>query len=467
MNNWTAIVMAAGAGSRMHSRHAKVVHTVGGKPMLRRAIDAARAAGIDCPVVVIAPNAEDVRLAAGDGVRVAVQEQQHGTADAAGAAQEVCAGAAQVLVLNGDLPLIFPETLRSLCCHHEETNADLTLLTAATPEKAGLARIRRDPSGKPVAIVEERDADEATLEIDEINAGVYCFRAGWLWSRLPLVKPSPVSGELYLTELVQIAAGEGAKIEAQTADAREVRGVNTRAELAVAERIARARRCEELMADGVTILDPATTYVDDGVCVGQDTVIYPNTMLTGETIIGEDCEIGPNSVIRSGRIGDGCRVLGSVIEDSTLEAGVSIGPFSHLREGAYLEAGAHLGNYAEVKKSRIGAGTQMHHFSYVGDASVGRGVNIGAGTITCNYDGKDKHQTIIGAGAFIGSDTMLIAPVTVGDGGRTGAGSVVTRDVAPGALVVGVPARPFERKPVPSEPADTALQPHPKARTDT
>jgi bifunctional UDP-N-acetylglucosamine pyrophosphorylase/glucosamine-1-phosphate N-acetyltransferase len=299
----------------------------------------------------------------------------------------------------------------------------------------------RDAAGHVQAIVEERDAEAATLALDEINAGVYCFEARALWPGLSEIRPSPVTGELYLTEFVNLQARSGAAVRAVPASFDEVRGVNTRTELATAERIARARSCARLMECGVTVLDPATTYIDEDARAGQDTVIYPNTHLCGDTVIGEACEIGPNSIIRSSRIGDGCRVLASVVEESTLEDGVAVGPFSHLRDGAYIESGAYLGNYAEVKKSRIGGGTQMHHFSYAGDATIGCNVNIGAGTITCNYDGTDKHQTVIGDGAFIGSDTMLIAPVTVGAGGRTGAGSVVTKDVPPGGLVLGVPAR--------------------------
>jgi bifunctional UDP-N-acetylglucosamine pyrophosphorylase/glucosamine-1-phosphate N-acetyltransferase len=443
VSDWSAVVMAAGAGSRMRSRRPKVLHMVAGRPILRCVLEAVAGAEIPHTVVVVAAGADDVREAAGPDVAIAVQEKQAGTADAVGSAKDACSASRQILVLNGDLPLLTSETLRALCRRHEKSGAAITLLTTITETPAGLARVERSPSGEPVAIVEERDASPETLAIDEINAGVYCFWAAWLWPHLHEVQPSPITGELYLTELVRMAAAEGQTVEAVTADADEVRGVNSRAELAVAERIARARVCEALFEAGVSLLDPATTYVDATVRVGRDTVIYPNTMISGDTEIGEECQIGPNSIIRSSRIGDNCRVLSSVVEDSVMEPDVAIGPFSHLREGAHIESGAHLGNYAEVKKSRIGSGTQMHHFSYIGDAQVGRGVNIGAGTITCNFDGRDKHETVIGEGAFIGSDTMLVAPVTVGDGGRTGAGSVVTKNVAPGSLVVGVPARPF------------------------
>ncbi|HTE83241.1 MAG TPA: bifunctional UDP-N-acetylglucosamine diphosphorylase/glucosamine-1-phosphate N-acetyltransferase GlmU [Dehalococcoidia bacterium] len=439
---WAAVIMAAGAGSRMRSRRPKVVHTVGGRPILRRVVDAVRAAGIPRIVTVVGPDADDVRSAAGRGVSFAVQQQQLGTADAVKAAEGACGRDEQILVLNGDLPLIEPETLRLVRYVHENERADLTLLTTYSVEASGYSRVKRDNRDRLVGLIEERDADEADLKIRELNAGVYAFRASWLWSHLKQIAPSAASGELYLTDLVRIAAREGGRITSAPVLPEEARGVNSRAELAIVEDLAREKVCDQLMEAGVTLIDPASSYVDDGVRIGRDTIVHPNTTLRGDTVIGEDCEIGPNSIIRSSRIGDGCRVLASVIEDSIIETGVSVGPFSHLREGAHIEAGAHLGNYAEVKKSRIGAGTQMHHFSYIGDAKVGRNVNIGAGTITCNFDGKDKHETIIGEGAFIGSDTMLVAPVTVGEGGRTAAGSVVTRNVAAGSLVVGVPARP-------------------------
>jgi bifunctional UDP-N-acetylglucosamine pyrophosphorylase / glucosamine-1-phosphate N-acetyltransferase len=445
MSDWAAIIMAAGAGSRMRSRRPKALHPVAGRAMLRCVINAAEEAGIPRIVVVVAPQADDVRQAAGTGVSFAVQARQAGTADAVTAARDACAGAKQLLVLNGDLPLMLPATLKLFRDLHERAGAQLSLMTTIIDDPNGMARVERNSEGSPVAIVEQRDDEIAATGPTEVNAGVYCFSSSWLWSRIEQIPASEATGELYLTNLVRIAANEGAKMTSLPAPFDEARGVNTRAELTAAERIARDRNCSALMESGVTIIDPATTYVDSGARIGCDTVVHPNTSILGDTLIGEDCEIGPNSVIRSARIGDGCRIIGSVVEDSVVETEVSVGPFSHLRDGAHIESGVYLGNYAEVKKSRIGSGTQMHHFSYIGDATVGKSVNIGAGTITCNFDGKDKHETIIGEGAFIGSDTMLVAPVTVGEGARTAAGSVVTKNVAAGVLVIGVPARP--RKP--------------------
>lgn len=438
---WAAVIMAAGAGSRMQSRRPKVVHTVGGRPIIRRVVEAVKAAGVPRTVVVVGAGAEEVRQAAGRGVAFAVQQEQRGTADAVLAAESACGRDEQILVVNGDLPLIRPETLRHFCDLHETERSDVSLLTTYHSDPGGYARVKRDKRDRVVGLIEERDASEAERAIREINVGVYAFRASWLWPHLSRVEPSGATGELYLTDLVGIAAKEGMRVSSLPASLDESWGVNSRTQLALAERYARDRVCDQLMEAGVTILDPDTTYVDDSARVGRDSIVYPNTTIAGETVIGEDCEIGPNTIIRASTIGDRCRVLASVVEGSVLEDEVSIGPFSHLREGAYIETGAMLGNYAEVKKSRIGADTQMHHFSYIGDANIGRRVNIGAGTITCNYDGKDKHETVVGEGAFIGSDTMLVAPVIVGEGARTGAGSVVTRNVAPGALVLGVPAR--------------------------
>jgi bifunctional UDP-N-acetylglucosamine pyrophosphorylase/glucosamine-1-phosphate N-acetyltransferase len=438
---WAAVIMAAGDGSRMNSRYSKVLHEVAGRPILRRVIDAARGAGIPRIVVVVSPNAGEIRREAGRGVVLAVQQQPQGTADAVLSAQSACGRDRYVLVLNGDLPLIRAETLSAICASHQSSDQSMTILTAFSANPHGYARVKRDRKDRVIGLVEERDATGRDLEIQEVNAGVYAFRADWLWSHLGQVEPSPITGELYLTDLVRMAVRENGYVASALIPPDEACGVNTRADLALAERYARDRVCERAMESGVTIIDPDSTFLDEAVQIGRDTIIHPNTHIFGDTVIGETCQIGPNTIIKSSTLDHGCIVLASVIENSTLESAVHIGPFSHLREGAVIESGAVLGNYAEVKKSRIGAGTQMHHFSYIGDAQVGQRVNIGAGTITCNYDGKEKHETVIGEGAFIGSDTMLVAPVVVGEGARTGAGSVVTRNVAPGTLVLGVPAR--------------------------
>ena len=274
-----------------------------------------------------------------------------------------------------------------------------------------------------------------------MNTGVYCFDAGWLWDHLDQIPLSP-KGEYYLTDLVGIAVDEGSTVNALTADdPDEVLGINTRVHLAEAETALRKRINTEWMLNGVTIIDPTSTYIEPSVTIGRDTVIMPNTMLLGETSIGEGAKIGPNAYIENCTIGSRCKVFASVLESAVMEDEADIGPFGHLRKGAYLEEGVHMGNFGEVKNSRLRKGVKMGHFSYVGDGDIGEETNIGAGTITCNYDGKNKHKTVTGKGVFIGSDTMLVAPVTLGDGARTGAGSVVTRDVPDNTLVYGVPAR--------------------------
>jgi bifunctional UDP-N-acetylglucosamine pyrophosphorylase/glucosamine-1-phosphate N-acetyltransferase len=295
------------------------------------------------------------------------------------------------------------------------------------------------------AVVEEAQATPEQLAIRELNTSVYCFRADWLWEALPRIPLSP-KGEYYLTDLVGIAAAEGHSVQAIVQeDLNEMIGINTRVDLADAEALLRRRINRNWMLSGVTMIDPATTYIEPGVTIGQDTTIWPNTYLQGNTVIGENCSLGPNAILRDTRVGNGCRVLASVLERAILEDEVDMGPFGHLRKGAHLAQGVHMGNFGEIKNSYLGPGTKMGHFSYIGDATIGPNVNIGAGTITCNYDGEKKHATEIGAKVFVGSDTMLVAPLKLGEGSRTGAGAVVTKDVPPHTLVVGVPARAIRK----------------------
>jgi bifunctional UDP-N-acetylglucosamine pyrophosphorylase/glucosamine-1-phosphate N-acetyltransferase len=349
-----------------------------------------------------------------------------------------------VLVLYGDTPFITVETLRAMLDHHARERAVATILTFRPPDPLRLGRIIRDESGHVRAVVEFKEATPEQLAIREVNSGILCFQAEWLWSHIASL---PVKhGERYLTDLVEIAANGGSGVAALEADADEVMGIDDRARLAWAEAKMRARINEQLMLSGVTMIDPATIYVEAGVVIGTDTVIHPNTHLRGKTVIGRECSIGPNTILSDSTLGDRCEVKTSVFEGATLEDDVDVGPFAHLREGAYLCRHVHMGNFGEVKNSRLGPGVKMGHFSYLGDADVGAEVNIGCGTITCNFDGVDKHKTVIGEGAFIGSDTMLVAPVTVGKGAKTGAGSVVTHDVPDGAVVYGVPARVTKTK---------------------
>lgn len=439
---WAAIVLAAGRGTRMRSKTPKVAHPIAGRPVLRHVVEAAREAGAARVAVVVGADegAGAVRSAAGPGVTFAVQPEPLGTGDAVERARDAVSGAEFILILNGDVPLVLPETLRRLCARVEDSSLELALLTACVPvEEYGVLELDGD---RIVRIAETKAAEGIDRAAEQfINSGQYAARAAWLWAQLPRIAASP-NGERYLTELAAFAHESGNPAAAVvTREPQEVRGINDRTQLAEAESAMRERVRRKHMLDGVTLVDPAATYIDAGVQIGADTTIAPNTHLLGETSIGADCEIGPNSYVRDARIGDRCVVRMSTIEESVLEDGVDMGPYSHLRPGTHLCAGVHIGNYAEVKGSRLGRGTKMGHFSYIGDATVGDDVNIGAGTITANYDGASKHRTAIGDGAFIGSDTMLVAPVRIGRGARTAAGSVVTRDVPEGVFAAGNPCR--------------------------
>lgn len=440
-NNWIAVVLAAGLGQRMKSHRPKVLHPLAGRPLARYVIDAAHEAGVPRCVVVVGHGKAEVRSALGESVSYAVQAEQLGTGHALAQAEPQARHADHLLVLNGDVPLLTAQTLSRLMRSHLERDADLTFLTACAMETEGYGVVLRDEQGNVMGVVEEADREAKAGERAEINGGIYCFRGAWVWPRLAAI-PRARNGEYYLTELVGVAVREGAAVLAVAADdPSEAQGINDRMQLAEAERTMQERIRRQHMLAGVTLLDPATTYIDADASIGQDAVIYPNTMLMGNTSVGPDSQIGPNSIVRDSAIGARCTIVASVVESATLEEDVNVGPHSHLRPGAYLCQGVHVGNFAEVKNARIGANTKMGHFSYIGDAEVGANVNIGAGTITCNFDGVRKHRTIIGDGAFIGSDTMLVAPLTVGEGASTGAGSVVNRDVPPGSMAVGAPAR--------------------------
>jgi bifunctional UDP-N-acetylglucosamine pyrophosphorylase/glucosamine-1-phosphate N-acetyltransferase len=316
------------------------------------------------------------------------------------------------------------------------------MLTRVDEDPRGFGRVIRDESGAVTRIVEEAVATPAELAIQELNAGVYCFDADWLWANVDRIPLSLPKQEYYLTDTVGMAAADGLRVEAvATGDTQETLGINTRIHLAEAESALRQRINEHWMLAGVTIADPATTYIEPDVTIGRDTVIWPNTHLRGQTTVGEHCHIGPNTIIENCQIGKRCRVVASTLEQAVMEESSDIGPFGHLRKGARLCKGAHMGNFGELKNATLGPGAKMGHFSYLGDAEVGADANIGAGTITCNYDGVRKHKTVIEESAFIGSDSMLVAPVRVGKGAKTGAGSVITHDVPAGAVAYGVPAR--------------------------
>jgi bifunctional UDP-N-acetylglucosamine pyrophosphorylase/glucosamine-1-phosphate N-acetyltransferase len=438
-----AVILAAGQGTRMKSDVPKVLHPLAGRPLVAYAVETARVTTDTTPVLVVGHGAEAVREAVGDGAVFVEQAEQRGTGHAVLQAREVLQGQTDlVLVTYADMPLLTVETLRRLVQRQQENSGPITILTLDHENPRGFGRVIRDESGAARRIVEEAVATPDELAIQELNAGVYCFDADWLWTRVDHIPLSLPKREYYLTDMIGMAVAEGLRVEAVvTKDGDETLGINTRVHLAEAESALRRRINERWMLDGVTIVDPATTYIEPDVKIGQDTTIWPNTHLRGETTIAEHCHIGPNTIIVDCQIGRRCRVVASVLEQAVMEDDSDIGPFGHLRKGARLCEGAHMGNFGEMKNSTLGPGAKMGHFSYLGDAEVGAGANIGAGTITCNYDGVRKHKTVIGEGAFIGSDSMLVAPVRVGKGAKTGAGSVVTHDVPEGAVAYGVPAR--------------------------
>jgi bifunctional UDP-N-acetylglucosamine pyrophosphorylase/glucosamine-1-phosphate N-acetyltransferase len=442
-----SVILAAGMGTRMKSQLPKVLHPIGGKPLIQHCIAAAVEASGSAPVLVVGHAAAAVRAAVGDAALYAEQAEQLGTGHAVLQAEQAAAGAPVILVTYGDMPLLKPETLKALMQLREQTGAAVAMLTLVTDNARGFGRIVRDAGGERVlAIVEEVACTPEQLAIKEVNVGVYALDGAWVWSALKRIQPNPRKGEYFLTDLVEIAVADGREVHAViTHDEAECIGINTRVDLADAETVLRQRINRRHMLAGVTLIDPASTFISSDAEIAQDTVILPNTHVQGKTRIGSGCRIGPNSLIVDSVIGDHVDIVQSMIEQSRIDDRVHVGPFAHFRAGAHVCEDAHVGNYAEIKNSTLGAGSHMGHFSYLGDATVGAHVNLGAGTITCNYDGVKKSRTVIGDGAFVGSDTMLVAPVTLGEGARTGAGAVVTKDVPDHTLVVGVPAKAIRK----------------------
>ena len=455
MEVWAGVVMAAGKGTRMRSALPKIFHKICGRELVVYPVEALRKAGINNVVMIVSPEVEEgVKSLVGGTVEYVRQTQPLGTGHALLQAATMLKGRAdRIIAMGADSPLIRASTVKKLCSRHVSTDSDITLLSSTSISGTsisgeGMGRVDRDATGKIVGVLEAAElAEEAdTASASEVNAGVYCLKASWLWDSLPRIEKSRV-GEFYLTSLVAMAASQDVNVEALVSDDPvEVLGINNRVQLAQAESAMRQRIRERWMLDGVTMLDPASTFLDDSVELGPDSVIYPNTMVLGRSKIGSGCTIGPGTVIRDSVIGRGCVVTASFLEEAIVEDSVDIGPFSHLRPAAHLENGVHIGNFAEIKNSRLGRGTLMGHFGYVGDASIGSKVNLGAGMVTCNYDGVTKHRTVVEEGAFIGCDTMLVAPVTVGAEAITGAGAVVRDDVPPHRLAVGVPAKIKESK---------------------
>jgi bifunctional UDP-N-acetylglucosamine pyrophosphorylase / glucosamine-1-phosphate N-acetyltransferase len=438
-----AVVLAAGLGTRMRSRRAKVLHELAGRPLFRHTLDAIGALDPERIALVVGHQADAVRRAAtGVGVRdlrFVVQAEQRGTGHAVACAAEAFAGfVGDVLIVYGDVPLIRSETLRALVDAHRAAAADLTLLTACFADPTGYGRILRDSGGQVVGIVEERDATPAERTITEGNPGLYAVRSEVLFRLLRELRPNNAQGELYLTDLVELARRDGGRVHGVPVERpHEVLGVNTRVELAGMESTLRRELVERWMAAGVSFEDPDTAYVGPEVTIGQDTVIGPNVVLRGHTRVGAECRIDGTAQLVDATIGDRTHVrFGCVMEDAQVGADAIIGPFARLRPGTQLAERVHIGNFVETKKATIGARTKANHLAYLGDCEIGPDANIGAGTITCNYDGFAKHRTTIGARVQIGSDSQLVAPVTVADDAYVGAGTTVTRDVPAGALVV-------------------------------
>jgi bifunctional UDP-N-acetylglucosamine pyrophosphorylase / glucosamine-1-phosphate N-acetyltransferase len=452
-----ALILAAGQGTRMRSRLPKVLHPVCGRPMLAYVVDAATSASGSAPWVVVSPAIEAaVREAVGPLVCLAVQPKQQGTGDALGVGlAQLPAAADEVIVASGDAPLITAATLQRLGEARRKAGAAMALATMEPDDPTGYGRVVSDAEG-PLRIVEEKDATADERALGVVAGGAYAFEAAWLRGALERLKPSRATGELYLTGLVALARADRRGVAAVAVeDELELAGVNDRVQLATVEADLRWRILERHLLAGVTMQDPTTVYVDAQVELARDVVLEPNVILRGHTVVGEGSVIGAGSQLIDSRVGARCRVWASVLEASEVEDGASVGPFAHLRPGSSVGQGAEVGNFAELKATRLGPRSKQHHMSYLGDATVGEGVNIGAGTITANFDGRRKHRTSIGDGAFVGVDTMLVAPVSVGAAARTGAGAVVTRDVPAGKLAVGVPARIREPRP-PAEDAEQA-----------
>lgn len=437
-NQTAAVVLAAGLGTRFRSELAKVMHRVAGRTMLRHILEALRPLELAQVVVVVGYQADEVRAEteAADlpGVTTALQDEQLGTGHAvAQALPALGEGIDRVLVLPGDAPLMTPATLEDLL----DGDADGVLLTTELDDPTGYGRILRDDAGHVVGIVEEADATDAQRGLREVNAGMYVFDRGQLERAVGDLDADNAQGEQYLTDVVEILVGEGAEVRAVLAPNDDVRGVNDRVQLAEAGALLRARALERLMREGATVVDPSATYVDVGVTAGRDTVILPGCILEGETHIGTDATIGPYAHLVDAEIEDGARVNRSVVLEASVGPDANVGPFSYLRPGTRLERGAKAGAFVEIKKSTVGEGSKVPHLTYMGDTTVGRDANVGAGTVTVNYDGYDKHRTRIGDGAFVGSGSMLMAPVTIGDGAYVAGGSAITDDVPEDALGIG------------------------------
>lgn len=435
--NLETIILAAGKGTRMKSNLPKVLHKVNGKPMVQHIIDAAKKAGSEREVVIIGAGAKLVQEKISD-VEFVVQEEQLGTGHAVLSAKENFAQSdGTVLILCGDTPLLTAQLLKDFVATHTSSNCAATVMTADMPDPKGYGRVIHNEDNTFKKIVEDKDANVDEKQIREVNAGVYCFDVRKLFGAIDKVTNDNAQGEYYLPDVLPILMADGERVGTFKADyAEETLGINTRVQLAAAGRVLRVRKERELMENGVTIIDPNTTFIDTDVEVGQDTIIYPNTYLEGQTTIGANCEIGPDVRFINMTVGNNVKIQFSYCHDATIDNDVTIGPYVHVRPGSKIHDRVKVGNFVEIKNSEIGEGSKLPHLQYIGDSDVGKNVNVGCGTVTCNYDGKKKHRTKIGDYAFIGCNTNLVAPVNIGNGAYIAAGSTITKDVQKNTLAI-------------------------------
>ncbi|GLC90392.1 bifunctional UDP-N-acetylglucosamine diphosphorylase/glucosamine-1-phosphate N-acetyltransferase GlmU [Lysinibacillus piscis] len=438
MSNIFAVILAAGQGTRMKSKLYKVLHTVCGKPMVQHVVDHIQELGVQRIVTIVGHGAEKVQQQLGTKSEYVLQQEQLGTAHAVQQAQPILENEEGItLVVCGDTPLIRPETMQALLKHHQEKGAKATILTAIADNPTGYGRILRGHNGQVEQIVEQKDASPEQQVVKEINTGTYCFDNKALFEALKLVKNDNAQGEYYLPDVIEILQKQEAVVEAYvTEDFEETLGINDRVALSQAETIMRARINEKHMRNGVTIINPETTHISVDAEIGRDTVLQPGTIIEGKTVVGEDCIIGPNTQLIASRIGDRTTIHSSVVRESVIADDTAIGPFAHIRPQSTIGSHAKIGNFVEVKKSTLGDDTKVSHLSYIGDAEIGQNVNIGCGSITVNYDGKNKFQTIIEDDVFVGCNTNLVAPVRVGKGSFIAAGSTITKEVPEDALAI-------------------------------
>lgn len=433
-----AIILAAGEGKRMKSKHSKVMHCISGKPMIKHVVDAVMEAKIDDITVVVGHRAEEIKEYLKDSVNYAFQDQQLGTGHAVKCAEKCFEKkSGQVIVLTGDTPMITTQTIKELISYHRDNNYSATIMSAEFEDPTGYGRILRDKNSEVLKIVEHKDCTVEEISINEVNSGIYCFDIDDLKNALDDIKNNNAQGEYYLTDAIEIIKSKNKKIGAYIVkDKVEIMGINNRQQLSEAQQILKKKVCIEYMLNGVTIIDDNNTYISRGAVIGKDTIIYPGTIIDAQTVIGEDCVIGPNTTIEKSTIGNGTNVKNSVVLEAKVGENTTVGPFAYLRPNSVVGDECRIGDFVEIKNSTIGNGTKVSHLTYVGDATVGSKVNFGCGTVLVNYDGEKKYRSTIGDNVFIGCNTNLVSPVDVKDGSYIAAGSTITEDIPKDSLAI-------------------------------